>query len=323
MTPDQPKFSTTDVVSCREYISRDTGTHIFEPSPGGQFSAFAHWAANLGSLLLNRVELNCANGFNVAKAKRASYFSFQFVQKGKCYIDSRDGQVFAGPGDVFILGPDRISEEHWLNDCEQFVVRIEQSEIETAAAELFGKKLPQIRFRSVSSDPGIAGWLSQAYESLIVSADTKPSLLGNSHVSSHLGQTLVMMLLTGLEHSNSSDIRPVESHHAPYYVKRVERFFQQQYATDICMNDVISAAGVSMRTVFYGFQRWRGTSPMIHLRDLRLALARKELQQGRTSAGAVSAAALSVGFSNFGQFSKLYRARFGENPSETVSRSRN
>jgi transcriptional regulator GlxA family with amidase domain len=131
-----------------------------------------------------------------------------------------------------------------------------------------------------------------------------------------------MMLLSGLEHSVCTNANALEPIWAPYYVRRAEKYFHQNFADDVTMENVAAAAGVSVRTLFYGFHRWLSTTPMKYLRDLRLDTARNELCNGPTGPAVVSSAALAAGFTNFGQFSKLYRARFGEKPSTTLTRAR-
>jgi transcriptional regulator GlxA family with amidase domain len=87
---------------------------------------------------------------------------------------------------------------------------------------------------------------------------------------------------------------------------------------DLTVEAIAQAAGTSARSVFYGFRHARNTTPMAYLRNVRLDLARKELQIAREAGGTVSRAAANAGFTNFSQFSKIYKARFGQTPSETL-----
>jgi len=314
-------FATDDVGMCRDYIYRHTGTHRFEPRAKGTFSTFEHQGSALGHISLNKMELHCSNGFTISKQEKASYFSFQFVLGGDCRIEKGDDRFCAKAGDIFVLAPTDVVREEWSDLCRQFLIRISAEHIERAIADRVGRRPSDLRFKLVVQDPGIAPWLNQM---LLMLADEQTSaLLGDSSLSHHLEQSLMLMMLTGLEHSVSSDMRRHDVGLAPYYVRRVERFFQDNFREEITMKDVVAAAGVSVRTIFYGFQRWRGTTPMNYLRDLRLDHARTELCSESNLPGAVSSAAIAAGFTNFGQFSKLYRGRFGEKPSTTAMRARN
>lgn len=78
--------------------------------------------------------------------------------------------------------------------------------------------------------------------------------------------------------------------------------------------------GLSVRSMHDAVQRYRGMSLHRYLRLRRLWLVRKRLLTGPDS---VKAAALAFGFWHLSDFSKSYRDRFGETPSETLERARN
>lgn len=77
-------------------------------------------------------------------------------------------------------------------------------------------------------------------------------------------------------------------------------------------------AGVSVRTLQEGFQRFRGRTPSQISRDLRLDRARTALLDG--DGDNVTAVALDSGFSHLGRFAQSYAERFGETPSQTIRR---
>jgi AraC-like DNA-binding protein len=314
-------FHSSDSTTCQEFLYRITGTHrLSVPTQTSPFE-FSHQHAALGRLCLNQA--NFSSGFRVQKLTRASCFSFQFVNSGNCILEyANNGPLHVGPGDLFVVDPDATTQENWSDGSSLFIVKIEREELEAATREAFGTSQSNIRFKRVYRDPGIAVWLRHVFRSLHDDAASGGGLLSNPHVSHHLGQSVLMMLLSGLEHSVCTNATPLEPIWAPYYVRRAEKYFHQNFADDVTMENVAVAAGVSVRTLFYGFHRWLGTTPMKYLRDLRLDTARNELSNGPTGPAVVSSAALAAGFTNFGQFSKLYRARFGEKPSSTLTRAR-
>jgi transcriptional regulator GlxA family with amidase domain len=80
-------------------------------------------------------------------------------------------------------------------------------------------------------------------------------------------------------------------------------------------------AGVSVRTLFLGFQRYRGVSPMRLLRELRLQRVRDELLRAEADAR-VGHIALRWGFHHLGRFGQEYREAFGESPRQTLLQRR-
>jgi transcriptional regulator GlxA family with amidase domain len=64
-----------------------------------------------------------------------------------------------------------------------------------------------------------------------------------------------------------------------------------------------------------------GMTPTAFLRERRLELAREMLGDPGL-ATTVTSVALACGFGHLGEFSTLYRHRFGERPSDTLRRAR-
>jgi AraC-like DNA-binding protein len=85
------------------------------------------------------------------------------------------------------------------------------------------------------------------------------------------------------------------------------------YVTDLCR-----AAGVSERALEYAFKRILGMAPMAYLTRLRLNRVRKELLTADRGSTTVSAEALNWGFWHLGEFTRAYKACFGERPSDTL-----
>ena len=87
------------------------------------------------------------------------------------------------------------------------------------------------------------------------------------------------------------------------------------------LHDLARAGGVSPRTVHRVFARHYGAPPIAHLRRERLRRVRQHLLAARPTE-TVTSVALDWGFSHLGRFAALYKACFGERPSETLRRGR-
>ena len=103
-------------------------------------------------------------------------------------------------------------------------------------------------------------------------------------------------------------------------MRRVEQFIEEHACDAITLADLSGVAGVSTRALQMGFRQFRNTTPMAHLRAIRMQLARTELVQAGQKGGSVAAVAMLLGFANLGRFARDHQACFGELPSETLCR---
>ena len=84
------------------------------------------------------------------------------------------------------------------------------------------------------------------------------------------------------------------------------------------MDDVVAAAGSSARSIYAGFRRFRDTTPMAYLKQLRLLRAHDELLAADPTRQTVTEIAMKWRFFHLGYFAAGYRRRFGEPPSTTL-----
>jgi AraC-like DNA-binding protein len=150
--------------------------------------------------------------------------------------------------------------------------------------------------------------------------------LGNPHpcFDGHVGRlaerTLLLLLLNAVPNNYRRAFADDAPHcAAPYYVRRVENYIREHAAKPISTGDLVLVGGVSARSIYHGFRRFRSTTPMGFLKAVRLDMARKALVTARRhGSGSVTEAAIAAGYTNLSQFSRDYRARFRESPSQTL-----
>lgn len=104
---------------------------------------------------------------------------------------------------------------------------------------------------------------------------------------------------------------------APGYVKIAEAYMAAHADEMMDIPSLSKAAGVSRRTLNYGFQKYRGTSPTQYLKNIRLERARQDLLSAH-SGTSVTDVAMHWGFTQLGRFAGEYKKRFGESPSDTL-----
>jgi AraC-like DNA-binding protein len=137
-----------------------------------------------------------------------------------------------------------------------------------------------------------------------------------------LEQFIFAALLMSHPHNYSVALRRLERPIASRDVKRAIDYMQGHLEAPIRLADIVQASGVPGRTLFKHFNDCRGLSPMRYLRNARLDKVRETLHCAAPEAS-VTEIAMQWGFTHMGRFSVEYRRRFGESPSETLSRSVN
>jgi AraC-like DNA-binding protein len=156
----------------------------------------------------------------------------------------------------------------------------------------------------------MVGWL---YDSLSVDEEV-PALLVAQFES-----ILVDTLLACQPHTYSAELCGDQRTITPSFVKRVERYIEEHAHEPISIVEMSEFAGVSSRSLFTGFRRYRNTSPMLYLKEVRLRRVHEELLQS-SGAVTVTTVAFRWGFNHLGHFTTDYKRRFGESPSQTLSR---
>jgi AraC-like DNA-binding protein len=102
-------------------------------------------------------------------------------------------------------------------------------------------------------------------------------------------------------------------------IRRAAAFIDDNADQPLTVADLAEAARLSVRALQIGFQRELETTPMGYLRHVRLDAARRELVAADDDT-LVADVARRWGFANLGRFAAHYRARFGENPGDTLRR---
>jgi len=182
-----------------------------------------------------------------------------------------------------------------------------------------------LRFGPLHFDPRVNGQdhYSMRLERLLKFAATEAELSWPmpAIMRSELQQYMMTSFLLGSS-NNYSDLlysQPLAA--APWQVRLAEQFIEANWDQPITIEALVTATGVSARSIFASFKTARGYSPMDFVKRVRLGQARRKLLKP-TAATTVSAVAFECGFGNAGHFAVDYRRQFGERPSETLNRGR-
>ena len=148
----------------------------------------------------------------------------------------------------------------------------------------------------------------------------KSSHLEHPLVCDRIASALTSTLLVSMPHKRGRDLEVAATSIAPFFVRHVEHFIEENSRCAISIEDFAGVAGVSTRALQLSFCIFRNTTPMAHLRALRLELARSELARAGREGGSVALVANVCGFGHLGRFAGDYQTRFGKSPSQTLRR---
>jgi AraC-like DNA-binding protein len=146
-----------------------------------------------------------------------------------------------------------------------------------------------------------------------------PGLATSPLLAARYEELLLTAMLTCLEHNHGAALAREARPEAPKVVKLSEDFIEANADKPLRLADLADLTGTGLRSLQMAFKKHRGYSPSRFLQECRLAKARRILRQSEPGMTILSVAQ-ACGFASQGFFSKLYRQRFGEKPSETLRR---
>lgn len=156
-------------------------------------------------------------------------------------------------------------------------------------------------------------------EAIISGMRNNGPLMQSPIAMAHLTQAMADLVVRSVPHRLSKFLDRKPCMIAPRHVRRAIEFMQANIDKPVTMPMVAEAAGVSTRSLEIGFRAFKEITPAAYLLMLRLRAAREDLLDPESNK-AIKAICLKWGFFHLGRFSTVYRARYGETPSETRQR---
>lgn len=160
---------------------------------------------------------------------------------------------------------------------------------------------------------GIAQFLEQG-------AFAQHSLQDSPKAAALLIEAALTFIFENVPHRGSERIPGRVPLVAPRHVGDAVDFMRANLHQPLTMAMIAEATGVGVRSLQAAFRHFYGTTPMAHLRKLRLEAVHEELSSpvNRLS---VSEVAWKWGFLHMSRFAAQYRAAYGIKPSDTMARA--
>lgn len=315
-------FSTADYHVARRHIETTSrGFFDFSLQSAREFRQYDVRSARLGDARFNLVQVDSVSGYDIEMMNNPDLVLLHIVMRGSAQLQQGSTRVDVAPAQMVLLEGMARSHKRWRGSTQLLMISLSRSRME----------------RLVASETGIGIGTPLNFGVMQVLDLERVSTLWNYIVTicrdlsgpqpcfdGRLGrlaeQTLLLLLLKAVPSNYKWAFADDSSSSvAPYYVYRVEKYIRVHAHEEISPDDLVSVGGVSARSIYNGFRRFRSTTPMGYVKAVRLDRARDALIRGPRGRTNVTEAATAAGYTNLSQFSRDYKARFGEAPSQTLS----
>jgi AraC-like DNA-binding protein len=311
--------TTADVDVAREALRRTYADGKLTPIDSAR--SFYHQlnVAPLGRVTLTAMDWG--SGMEFLAPSLDGCFDFSSILQGSSEVHVGHESVDADPDCGVVMSPSRSLRIRWGDRLRSLNAKIEQAVLESHLAAIMGSEvtLPlefSVELPLSGASASIPRWIRHLADEI----DRNPNLLTVPLVSESFSETLLTAVLYGQPHNYTDRLLKKARPSAPAYVRRAEAYMEAHCGLPITAEVLAAEVGVSLRTLYEGFRKYREYTPIHFLRTVRLGRVRAMLLAG--SAGvSVSECALRWGFTHLGRFSGDYRRRYGESPSETLRRA--
>ena len=314
-------FTSSDLDETRDMVGRVFKPHRLNITErGARLEARKHHV-RIGALSLNLLRYGAPVAIDPGPLE--TFFLVQMPLAGRAHIRCGREEFVSSRAVASLPSPTLDLSMRWGADNPQVIVRFEREALERHLETALGRELDRpLEFRAALAmdEGGGASW-RRLVDYLVAEIDGGGALLGSRLAATQVEQLLMTALLTVQPHNYSDALRAHASPAAPYYVLRAEDYIASHADRPITMAALAVVSGASARAMQEGFRRFRDTTPMAHLKWVRLARVRADLESADPSCDSVTEIATRWGFFHLGNFAADYRRRFGERPSETFRRA--
>lgn len=206
----------------------------------------------------------------------------------------------------------------WSDTTRKLVVQIDRRRLTTKLEGFLGESLPRSPRFSMEAQEVLfpSSPLRQALQGMLSIACT-PELAGKNLMIPAFEDAFFASVLHLHQSDMSNAIRDgAVSSACPKAVRRAEQYIESHLAEPISIEDLAQASGVSARSLFDAFKRFRQMSPMRYIRFLRLQQVHRILRND-DAVTPIAEIAAEWGFGHPGRFASEYTRQFGETPSQT------
>jgi AraC-like DNA-binding protein len=307
--------------TARSHIARVTqGRCQFFADRPKLLERFGYSEANLGTTKFQLLSWTSEKVECLTSTSRAQDLILYIPLEGSFEVRQGGRSTQINPGELFLVSASGQSTRRWQGSSillnviipRKTIAGLLAADFDIACNEPFSLP-PTANLSAVETQT-----FCKLLESLLFDLTCEHSTFAHPGASRHAESAFLHSLVRSLPNNYSKLVAIADSTHSvPPYMKRVEAFIKANVAQPLDMTQLVRVAGVSTRTLYYGFKTFRRTTPQRYVKQLRLKMAREAMfaSHGREK---ISEIALRFGYGNAAQFSNDYRQLFGVSPSETL-----
>jgi AraC-like DNA-binding protein len=312
-------FRTTDVDRARRMIEEQFYANFLDVLSGPRRFEARFDFLQCGSLTVGA--LSCGADVRIRMGELGAYHVNVPLSGHMRWRQGRRTVDLATPERAAVFQPvGDAAADLWSADCRVLAVKIEQGTLDRQLEQLLGRPAgTPVAFApdfDTAAGPG-RGWV-RLVRALAEARPENADLLAQPLVAAPLQEALVNGLLLAAGHGHRDELTRPAHPLRPAPVKRAVDAIHERPEFPFTAAALAAEARVGVRWLQEAFRRYVGVSPMMYLRDVRLARVHEELRAGAPDQVSVSEIAHRWGFGHLGRFAEQYRARFGELPSQTL-----
>ncbi|MGJ5748669.1 AraC-like DNA-binding protein [Streptomyces puniciscabiei] len=225
-----------------------------------------------------------------------------------------------GPGDVVLFAPPDLPYSGRICHARYNITMLDPALLAEVAAgpdDARPVRLTGHRPRSAAA----AGHLSRTIAHLRDSVLADPETADQPLIAATAAQYLAASVLNAFPNTALPEPTAADRHDAhPAMLRRALAYIDDNADQPITVADIAAAAHVTVRALQYAFRRHLDTTPLAHLRRVRLAHAHQDLAAATPDNGeSVTAIAARWGFHHPGRFAALYRDTYQRTPHTTLT----
>jgi AraC-like DNA-binding protein len=318
-------FSTADYHVARRFVERSTrGLFDLSLPSAGEFREYDVRSARLGETLFSLVKVDSVSGYDIAMMDDPDLVLLHVLMRGSAQLQQGAAKVAVAPSQMVLLEGMGRSYKRWYGTTRQLLVRLSRRRMERIVASETGVGIGEPLSFGVMQVFDLARVATLSNYLVTICRDlNNPQPCFDGHLGRLAERALVLLLLNAVPNNYKwAFAEEPPSAAAPYYVRRVESYIREHARESITTDDLVAVGGASARSIYHGFRRFRSTTPMGYLKAVRLDMARAALARGRRQGNmSVTEVATNAGYGNLSQFSRDFKARFRESPSQTLAAS--